>query len=522
MQDQTQLHHQFDDLHQIQSILDRITSDAGTHGVYLVDDSGFLIAEAGDIELDRTALAALIAASFAATSEIAKLLGEDTFTQLTQQAVNRHMFISKAGKRHIVIAVFGRETNLGLVKLYVEKAVVHLGVLLDYEPPALTGNAEETDLLSQVLIPDATSTKEANLPVSEDTDIMEYFDDILEEEEPVEESVDKESDSKHESDLAHDTAEEPVCKTSDVEEDLIESIIIDEEKEGITEPVPVTEELIEDIENLETDEIIEKVFTDEEYLNKESIIEEEPAEKSIIEEEVLFRNMKDEAAEADETMDEFDEDDFLDEIAEVEEITDELIEADIIDEKLEPEIRRITEALKEEMAQLIEQSEELKAELSLKEDDEKDPDTEEPTPEEDDIGEKTVAEDRKIADETYDDIIDKAAEIVDQEEIISTVEEITDDIEIAATDDKTPEVEDAPATDEEIPEVEDVFATDEDILEVEDVVATDEETIEIEEEVVGSDIKVETLEVEQDKESEEKTLIKKKNPPIKKVSSLIG
>ena len=138
MYNQEQVQQQLINVRQIQGILNRITSEAGTKGVYLVEESGFLIAEAGNIDIDRVALAALVAASFGATTEIAKLLGEESFTQLTQQGTDSHLFICKAGSRHIVIAVFGKETNLGLVKLYVEKAVIHLGAMLDYEPPKLT------------------------------------------------------------------------------------------------------------------------------------------------------------------------------------------------------------------------------------------------------------------------------------------------------------------------------------------------------------------------------------------------
>ncbi|HHE46467.1 MAG TPA: hypothetical protein ENL08_02030, partial [Bacteroidetes bacterium] len=65
--DQVQL--QLQNLRQVQGVLRRIFSEAGTHGVYLVDESGFLIAEAGKINLDRVALAALVAASFGATAE---------------------------------------------------------------------------------------------------------------------------------------------------------------------------------------------------------------------------------------------------------------------------------------------------------------------------------------------------------------------------------------------------------------------------------------------------------------------
>ncbi|MDP8228763.1 MAG: roadblock/LC7 domain-containing protein [Candidatus Electryoneaceae bacterium] len=120
-----------DNLQRTQSVLDRLIDEAGTHGVFVVDDNGFLVAEAGDIEIDRMALAALLAASFEATAEVARILGETDFNRLTHQGKNHHLFIGKAGERHILIVVFGTETNLGLVKLYAEQAAEQLGTILD-------------------------------------------------------------------------------------------------------------------------------------------------------------------------------------------------------------------------------------------------------------------------------------------------------------------------------------------------------------------------------------------------------
>ncbi len=131
-----------DNLNAIQAVLDRIIAEAGTYGVFLVDESGFLVAEAGEIELDRVALAALIGASFGATAQIAKMLGERDFSKMTHQGSDRHLFIGKAGERHILITVFGTETNLGLVKLYAEQAADFIGELLI---PADDAGALRTD-----------------------------------------------------------------------------------------------------------------------------------------------------------------------------------------------------------------------------------------------------------------------------------------------------------------------------------------------------------------------------------------
>ncbi|MBD3165994.1 hypothetical protein GF324_05315 [bacterium] len=133
-----------DNLHRTQAILDRVVSEAEADGVFLVDNDGFLVAEAGEIENDRVALAALIAASFGATAEVARILGEAAFNKLTHQGENTSLFVIKAGERHILIVVFGSETNLGLVKLYAEQASDALGEFLDAPEESKKEGEEES------------------------------------------------------------------------------------------------------------------------------------------------------------------------------------------------------------------------------------------------------------------------------------------------------------------------------------------------------------------------------------------
>ena len=125
------------------NILSRIVGEAGALGTFLVDESGFLIAESGDIDIDREALSALVAATFGATAEIARILGEDDFSRITHQGSQRNLFIGKAGEKHILIVVFGSETNLGLVKLYTEQFCDQLAKVLDFEPANVHDKVEE-------------------------------------------------------------------------------------------------------------------------------------------------------------------------------------------------------------------------------------------------------------------------------------------------------------------------------------------------------------------------------------------
>ena len=267
MDNKEKIQQQLQNLRQVQGVLRRIYTEAGTHGVYLVDESGFLIAEAGKIDLDRVALAALVAASFGATAEIAKLVGEHSFTQLTQQGENRNLFICKAGKRHIVIAVFGRETNLGLVKLYVEQAVIHLGALLDYVPPTLT-KVEDEEL--------ETVTEEA--PVD-----MEISDTEVEERAEVEEKI-----NEQDADLLK-SFREFVDDESTREASSFKRI----EEEETTQPeMEPTESISEAVEEDATEDVsgASSVILEEEGESEEdSVVTELPAEESApIEEAIAY------------------------------------------------------------------------------------------------------------------------------------------------------------------------------------------------------------------------------------------
>jgi len=335
---QNQVHHHLQNLRQIKGILERITSEAGTHGVYLVDDSGFLIAEAGDIEIDRVTLSALVAASFGATAEIAKLLGETNFTQLTQQGTSRHIFICKAGNRHIVIAVFGRETNLGLVKLYVERAVVHLGAMLDYEPPSLTKvivkgivNEGEPEVEDTVAEP-VSMEPEAETEVREDG----HF-------ESLEQFIESESELDM---MPTGTAETVEDQVVDEEIATAEALVEDTSAEIDTETdmgeKDVEEEEIDVGEDVAVDEIIEEA---------EAVLEEEVADIS------------DDSGGAD--VGEVVEEVIGEEGEEQESLTveEESVLEDEQEEEVDPEIARLTAELRTEIAHLREESKRLESEL---------------------------------------------------------------------------------------------------------------------------------------------------------------
>jgi predicted regulator of Ras-like GTPase activity (Roadblock/LC7/MglB family) len=88
----------------------------------LADKDGHLITRQGFTQsLDTTALAALLAGSFASTREIARLVGEPEFSVLFHQGVRDHIHISLVGDRCILAIVFDDRTTIGMVRLYAKE-----------------------------------------------------------------------------------------------------------------------------------------------------------------------------------------------------------------------------------------------------------------------------------------------------------------------------------------------------------------------------------------------------------------
>ena len=94
---------------------------AGVHTVLLIDEAGNVVANCGRNrkDLDTISLAALAAANFGATSQMAKLIGEDDFSLLFHKGKKDSIHFARIGDSMILVTIFGDEVSLGLVRLRV-------------------------------------------------------------------------------------------------------------------------------------------------------------------------------------------------------------------------------------------------------------------------------------------------------------------------------------------------------------------------------------------------------------------
>jgi predicted regulator of Ras-like GTPase activity (Roadblock/LC7/MglB family) len=112
--------------------LQKLYQQSNSKVVFLVDKNGQLIASAGEAhDIDTTSLASLTAGNIAATSGIAKLLGEREFSILFHEGEKDNIHISLIGQRIILVVIFDSRTSLGLVRLRVKKAAEMLYTIFE-------------------------------------------------------------------------------------------------------------------------------------------------------------------------------------------------------------------------------------------------------------------------------------------------------------------------------------------------------------------------------------------------------
>ena len=121
-----------EEIAQIESVMTKMLKGAEAKCALLVDKDGHLITRQGFTHsLDTTALAALLAGSFASTKEIARLVGEPEFSVLFHQGKKDHIHMSIVGERSILVVIFDERTTIGMVRLYAKEASAALSSIFE-------------------------------------------------------------------------------------------------------------------------------------------------------------------------------------------------------------------------------------------------------------------------------------------------------------------------------------------------------------------------------------------------------
>jgi predicted regulator of Ras-like GTPase activity (Roadblock/LC7/MglB family) len=106
------------------ALLEDTLIGAGVRTALLIDTAGNIIVnvsrEGSNVVIDALSLAALTAASLAATTQIAQIIGEEDFSILFHKGENTNIHFHRAESDLILISIFGPNVSLGLVRRRVE------------------------------------------------------------------------------------------------------------------------------------------------------------------------------------------------------------------------------------------------------------------------------------------------------------------------------------------------------------------------------------------------------------------
>ena len=137
-------HQEYD---QIKRDLDEYLNNSEARTALLCDRGGNIIVSSGESITDSMdMISALVAGSFAATKELAMLLGGKEFSTIFHQGIKISIFISSVGEEVLLLTLFSDETNAGLVKMYAVTASRKFSNRFDH---IMTRDEVEIDDLTQ-------------------------------------------------------------------------------------------------------------------------------------------------------------------------------------------------------------------------------------------------------------------------------------------------------------------------------------------------------------------------------------
>lgn len=130
----------------VDEILDKLRQVSASRFIALVSTSGQPITTVSSEEHpDTLSLASLAASSFAATQQLAAVLDEREFTLLFHEGRESNLHVSQVTDQVLLIITFGRETQVGKVRLYTTRAVEVLKPLFE----SVGGESQENLMIDE-------------------------------------------------------------------------------------------------------------------------------------------------------------------------------------------------------------------------------------------------------------------------------------------------------------------------------------------------------------------------------------
>ncbi len=113
-----------EDIRELNGALGELLRHSEATAALVIDKGGFLITQGGESEqFDLTTIAALAAASFAATETIATLVSETTFTSIYQQGESSSLFVANVDEYCLLTVIFPATVSVGAVKYFAARTI---------------------------------------------------------------------------------------------------------------------------------------------------------------------------------------------------------------------------------------------------------------------------------------------------------------------------------------------------------------------------------------------------------------
>ena len=110
-----------EDYEVIKEVLDRLVRNTKAEIAFITDIEGHCIAATGgrdDSELNS--ISSLIAGSVAAVESIAQMLNIPKFSNILTESDDQKLYIADINKKIMLVVLFGKSSNIGLVRLRVK------------------------------------------------------------------------------------------------------------------------------------------------------------------------------------------------------------------------------------------------------------------------------------------------------------------------------------------------------------------------------------------------------------------
>lgn len=115
------------DVARLDGELDGFLEFSGARCGVLIDKEGHLVTRRGEAaSSSMESLSALVAGTYAATRQMAHLLGEEAFANMSHQGARQSIQVSMVGERTLLAIVWDERTNLGLVRFYAQETIKRL------------------------------------------------------------------------------------------------------------------------------------------------------------------------------------------------------------------------------------------------------------------------------------------------------------------------------------------------------------------------------------------------------------